>query len=339
MTEEIKIGVWYDYKSYSYQLNTDKHIDGRVSGLYILKKKLFVQNIKLEIVNLKDLNAYNIILFIGYPLKKHLSEFIKKKNKPYFLLLNECEAISGLDHNKTDFKPFDEIFNVTNKKIKNIKFTYVPLCDYNYNKIHNDKKNLICIVYSNKSSTNINENYTERSKFINWFSENKPSQVDLFGNNWNRRPFPNDHKLLKYFNSKYFDFIFKFFVKTPKIWRGKTKNKYITISKYKFNLAFENEINTPGYITEKIFDCFFCNTVPVYYGASDIEKYIPTNCFIDYRDFKNPEKIFSYISSLSDEQYDNYLINAQKFLKSDKFKPFTHDSQANHYLQAIKKYF
>ena len=43
--------------------------------------------------------------------------------------------------------------------------------------------------------------------------------------------------------------------------------------------------DTPGYMTEKIWDSFKAKTVPVYWGASNIEEYVPKNCFIDYRDF------------------------------------------------------
>ena len=41
-----------------------------------------------------------------------------------------------------------------------------------------------------------------------------------------------------------------------------------------------------GYISEKIFDCFFAGTVPLYLGAPDIEDYIPADTFIDLRQFR-----------------------------------------------------
>jgi hypothetical protein len=40
-----------------------------------------------------------------------------------------------------------------------------------------------------------------------------------------------------------------------------------------------------GYITEKIFDCFYAGTVPIYYGASDISDFIDPKSFIDYQNF------------------------------------------------------
>ena len=39
--------------------------------------------------------------------------------------------------------------------------------------------------------------------------------------------------------------------------------------------------NVNGYVTEKIFDAFKAGCVPVYWGAENITKYVPAECFID----------------------------------------------------------
>ncbi len=44
--------------------------------------------------------------------------------------------------------------------------------------------------------------------------------------------------------------------------------------------------NKPGYITEKIWDSFKARSIPIYWGASNIEEYIPINTFIDFRKFE-----------------------------------------------------
>ena len=38
-------------------------------------------------------------------------------------------------------------------------------------------------------------------------------------------------------------------------------------------------------MTEKLFDCFFSGTVPVYWGAPDVFDWVPADCFIDMRQF------------------------------------------------------
>ena len=39
------------------------------------------------------------------------------------------------------------------------------------------------------------------------------------------------------------------------------------------------------WITEKIFDCFYAGTIPVYLGAPDVARWLPPECFIDMRRF------------------------------------------------------
>ena len=46
---------------------------------------------------------------------------------------------------------------------------------------------------------------------------------------------------------------------------------------YRFYICYENTEGVEDYITEKIFDCFAAGFVPIYWGASNIEKYIPKN--------------------------------------------------------------
>lgn len=77
--------------------------------------------------------------------------------------------------------------------------------------------------------------------------------------------------------------------------------------------------NIKGYITEKIFDCFFANCVPIYWGASNVTDYIPENTFIDYRKFRNINKVVNYIENMKEEEYNIYLNNIHNFLKSDSF--------------------
>ena len=322
----------------SYILN-EKYPDGLNSQYFILKKELSLHNINIEMFNFKKLDSYQIIIFIGYPRNNIKTKFLFKQKKIFFLIINECEVVSGLKLTNIDTSKFSEIFNITSEKVNNFNVTKIFDCSYNYRKISNIKKKLFCCVAANKSSFHENEIYSERKKIINWLSKNAYNECDLYGNNWNRIAFPTNNKYFSYLNSKYFNSIFKLFYSTPKIWKGKTNNKYQTISEYKFTLAFENAKNYQGYIMEKIIDCLFSSTVPIYYGAIDIEKYIPKNCFIDYRDLSNPKKLYEYIKNMKERDYQQYLINADKFINSSNFKIFSHKHYADTFLKAIKKYF
>ena len=57
-------------------------------------------------------------------------------------------------------------------------------------------------------------------------------------------------------------------------------------------LVFENT-RFPGYISEKLFDCFFARCIPIYSGAPDVAQYVPPAAFIDARQFASFAELWS----------------------------------------------
>jgi hypothetical protein len=55
-----------------------------------------------------------------------------------------------------------------------------------------------------------------------------------------------------------------------------------------------------GYITEKIFDCLYAGTIPLYLGALDISKYIPSTVYVDCRKFSSWSAMWEEVRSMSD---------------------------------------
>ena len=108
--------------------------------------------------------------------------------------------------------------------------------------------------------------------------------------------------------------------------KGRVDEKLATLRKYRFALCYENGQGIQGYITEKIFDCFFAGTIPIYWGASNITDYIPENCFIDKRNFPRDEDVYNLIKNMSDIEVIEYQRNIENFLKSEKMYPFSNES-------------
>ncbi len=54
--------------------------------------------------------------------------------------------------------------------------------------------------------------------------------------------------------------------------------KYEILKKYKYCIAVENSV-VPGYFTEKINECYLCETLPIYSGCPDLENYYDENSF------------------------------------------------------------
>lgn len=111
-------------------------------------------------------------------------------------------------------------------------------------------------------------------------------------------------------------------VAARKVYKGFAKSKSQVLGKYKFALCFENSI-LKGWTTEKIFDCFFAGTIPVYWGAPDIHEHIPPDCFIDMRQFKDYADLKRRLKSMTDREIATYKENARAFLNSTAFQPYT----------------
>lgn len=92
--------------------------------------------------------------------------------------------------------------------------------------------------------------------------------------------------------------------------------KIIKLNQYKFNLCFENcyhEFWSWGYVTEKIMCCFEARTIPIYFGCYNIEELIPSDLYIDFRNFDNCNDLVNYMLSLSEHDYIKMVDRAYEF--------------------------
>ena len=181
------------------------------------------------------------------------------------------------------------------------------------------QKDALCaMIASNKSSNYPNELYSERIHAIQWFEKNHPQDFDLYGADWNKYHFEGTFLGIKIARLNRLNFLTKLLAQHHPSYKGKVISKNQTYQKYKFSICYENIKNIPGYITEKIFDCFLAGCVPIYLGAQNITDYIPINTFIDKRNFDTYEKLYTYLKYMPNQEYASYVNNIKNFLKSDK---------------------
>lgn len=103
------------------------------------------------------------------------------------------------------------------------------------------------------------------------------------------------------------------------------------LQEYKFILCIENSYDD-AYITEKIFNCLYAHTIPLYLGSSLIEKYICKYRIINLQ--QDPQNVLELITSMNEELYqkiisvspissdyndENYLSRLSSFI--DNWKP------------------
>ena len=86
---------------------------------------------------------------------------------------------------------------------------------------------------------------------------------------------------------------------------GPVKDKLSFISRYKFNIAFENS-DYPGYTTEKIAEPFLTHTIPIYWGDPLVERDFTPQSFIRLESEDDIERVIEVIISL-DKDDSAYL--------------------------------
>jgi alpha(1,3/1,4) fucosyltransferase len=100
------------------------------------------------------------------------------------------------------------------------------------------------------------------------------------------------------------------------IYRGPCDSKYEVLGRYRFSLCFENMTMT-GYLTEKLFDCLYAGTVPLYLGAPDISSLVPAGAFIDCRRFDSWEEMWREIANIPDERIQAMRLAGREFIEGD----------------------
>jgi hypothetical protein len=80
------------------------------------------------------------------------------------------------------------------------------------------------------------------------------------------------------------------------------------LNQYKFIICFENSYINDGYITEKIFNCFFSNSIPLYSGSERIHDYFNSDSFINIDDSYDYMSIIKELNK-NEQLYNQYISN------------------------------
>jgi alpha(1,3/1,4) fucosyltransferase len=290
--------------------------DDCLYGFYLLKEKLEEKDIDLSTQDINLPSDSQIIIYNEMPKDKNVLQ-----NKINYLLIFESEVIKPDNWNIRYHQYYDKIFTWNDNLIDNKKYIKINF----HNKLPTDlnfdlaAKNKLCtMIAGHKSKSHPLELYSERVKAIRWFEQNHPENFDLYGIGWDKYCFKDPFSSLNYFKV-----LTKLLRPKYPSYKGIIKSKREVLQKYKFAICYENARNIPGYITEKIFDCFFAGCVPIYWGAPNVTQHIPANTFIDKRRFRNHEELYSYLTNMPDNEYLDYLSAIKHFIEGNMIYPFS----------------
>lgn len=283
--------------------------DGSLERFYLLREYLQSHGITCRTADMFKPGEIDFLIFndIGQELAAVLK--IVKAN-PYVRLLyvgNEPVHISPLNDEAIIPRLPVDVALTWNDRIAG-KYPHVIKCNIGQPVIKQEhipevefnKKQLICCIFSNKSSESENSLYGERLEAIDFFSA-QPSGFDLYGMGWESSKRQSIQASFK----------------------GWCESKKAVMQSYKFSIAYENMAGVPGYITEKIFDCFAAGTVPIYYGPPNVADYIPRDCYIDRGAFRDYAHLYDFLTNMPEAEYQKYLDAVKVFIGTTQYREFT----------------
>ena len=147
------------------------------------------------------------------------------------------------------------------------------------------------------------ELYSHRRQIAKLAESLAPDFLDLYGRGWNGEQIS---WCPLYINRPY------------KCWRGIPNiSKWQLCEQYKFVLSFENFQGDLGYISEKVFDPLMAGSVPVYLGDRRISDYIPSQAFVDARDFSSYQEMLKYLINLPEKTWQKMRDAGANYLESE----------------------
>ncbi|MCF7852603.1 MAG: hypothetical protein K9M07_05120 [Simkaniaceae bacterium] len=248
-------------------------------------------------------------LFVFYDFPNSLNPFIPYQlGDKSILVLSEPPSVIPNQYDLTILKNFARVLTwrddwAGNENMR--KFYYPVLKKYQGGDPFIERK-LSCMICNNKSSLTPGELYSERKRIIKFFKKDSQN-FDLFGTGWNKKKIAN--------------------------YQGQIPYKYDTLKHYRFNFCLENIKGEKGYITEKIFDAFEAGCIPIYLGPSNIDEYIPHDCYINYAQFPSLKHLKQFMLDFTEDEYHRYIENIKNYLESREVQKFSVD----HYSQIILK--
>lgn len=119
------------------------------------------------------------------------------------------------------------------------------------------KTKLLSVITSNKAFT---QGHIDRLRFVKILKEHYGDSIDVFGHGFRS-----------------------------------VDDKWEALAPYKYHIVIENS-SEPYYWTEKLSDCLLAGAFPLYYGCTNLEDYIPRECY-EPIDIKQPEQAIHIIDN------------------------------------------
>jgi len=270
----------------------------RIKRAFALKGYTFKQTVSLE-----GLKEFEYLIINDVPIKD-LEKLKHYDPKKLILLLWEPPCVKPYNYEPQNHAYFSKILTWNDDLIDNKKYykSYYP--QYSLAMLEHlvefSQKKLCTMVAGFLPSNHTDELYTKRKEIVEFFETKPQGDFEFYGSRGWKTPYKN----------------YKGTIGMDRKGTDRILAKIEALAGYKFCICYENQKNLNGYVTEKMLHCFRAGCIPVYWGANNIEVYVPGNCFIHREDFKSNAQLYDYLKNMPQAVYQQYLDNIRFFMES-----------------------
>lgn len=291
-------------------------------------------------INTPDINKGRITAFNLY-FEGHQ---VVDSTGPNYLVALENPNINRLNENREYCSRFNRVFAWDKRlfDLPNVVRILIPhplACDSFAG--FQERDIFSCLINANKAFREQmpTDLYLERLQTIRWYEKNAADKFELYGMGWGKpSPSFDIRSKLKRRIDRLRTQLFGY--RPFPSYRGEVRDKGEILRRSRFSYCYENSRDLSNYITEKIFDSLVHGCVPVYWGADNVLEYIPADCFIDRRNFKDTAEVHRFLLSVTHEQYTAYQSQIMRFLSGDVAKEFRSErfvsTVVNHVVQDLQ---
>lgn len=253
--------------------------------------------LKVGFVDVCSSELYESLLSTKYDLT------IDNNNPDFLIFADENFGTNNLKYSKN--KCIKIFHTGENRRPENYDCHYAMTFDHNDNPWHYRLPGwaLVPISYKKFDFDHITKAHSivhEKSKFCTFIHRNGSNNIRNFV----------FHELCKY---KKVDSAGPLFNNIGRTISPEYDAKLDFIKDYKFVFAFENS-SYPGYVTEKIMDAFYVNSIPIYWGSATVDLDFNENSFINAANFSSVEALINEIIRIdNDNELYNSIISQPKF--------------------------
>lgn len=298
------------------------------SAMYVLCEEFAKLGIDCHTYDVLPLESFDGFLFYEMPSKDdEILSFARAHNKSAFLIVAENHFIWKANGDFSRYGEFDAVFSYNDDVVarglaRKLNYARIFALPKDSQPPFEDRK-FACMVSSRVKKNRPHCVSWRRLETIKFYEMQHPELFDLYGIGWENGTFMAQERPAIYsvLSSLRLNKLL------PKVyhpsWKGMIHGlKAPTLRNYRFVYCYENSIDIPGYITEKIFDVMMARAVPVYLGHPSTDTWIPKECYIDRAAFADDADLYEYMSKLSKADWIKYMDAGRNFMMSNKSKPF-----------------